>query len=138
MQDSHVVPFPRPVALKDQSIPILRKFAPDAVIGPAFTDTHKGTLAHMCPPVDSVKRSTEEAVPSWIVFPTYTADSTAELKPFGKARAFQRMVDYSFNYDLLGEVGFQVVAGVVDSGDCYEFTYDSLDEAITVLSRLRT
>lgn len=136
--DSRLVPFPRPVALKDESIRVIREFAPEAKLGPAFEDTSKGTLAHMCPPSDSVKRSAETAVPSWIVFPKYSPESKAELKPVGKARAFLRAADNSFNYHLLGTVGFRTLARVIESTTCYDFVYDSLEDATTALSRLQS
>ena len=138
LQDSKIIPFPRPVALKDESIRIIREFAPEVKMGPAFKDTHKGTLAHMRPPTDSVKRCAETAVPSWIVFPKYSPDSKAELKPFSKAQAFLRAADNSFNYHLLGTVGFQTLAKVIESSACFEFAYGSLEDAASTLGNLQT
>ena len=45
-----VVPLPRAVALKNASIDIIKRFAPEAHLGPVFPKTRKGDVAHMRPP----------------------------------------------------------------------------------------
>jgi hypothetical protein len=52
-----LVPLARPVSLKNQSIEIIQRFAPQAVFGPVTRDTVKGSVAHMRPPQDSVLAS---------------------------------------------------------------------------------
>ena len=42
----------------------------------------------------------------------------------------------SFNYSLLGLTGFELLADVISASDCYDFTYSSLDEAVTVFDQL--
>lgn len=131
-----VVPLPRPVSLKNASLDVIRRFAPEAVIGPVTTDTAKGTVAHMRAPRASILRGTETAMPGWIVFPRYEAGQAARLDPFPKAHAFMRLADNAFNYSLHGPEGFELVAGVVDRGVCYEFAYGDLEEAAAMFSDL--
>jgi hypothetical protein len=90
----------------------------------------------MKPPPDSVRREAEPARPRWIVTPRYVAGAPARLEPVPKARAFMQLVESAFNYDLHGQSGFGLLAGLIASGDCYEFTYASLDEAVTIFERL--
>lgn len=134
--DGKLSAIARPVSLKDESIGIIRRFAPAAVLGPVLEDTHKGDTAHMRPPAESVRRADELSRPAWIVFPRYTAGAEARLAPLPKARAFFRLADNSFNYDKLGATGFRLTCDMVDASDCYEFAFSELDEAVGVLDSL--
>ena len=66
-----IVPLPRPISLKNESLEIIRKFAPQAVFGPASPNTIKGTIAHVRPPKKSVDRMREPSRPTWVVFPKF-------------------------------------------------------------------
>ena len=63
------VPFPRPMPLKNESIDVLRAFAPDAIFGPRIEATAKGDVVHLRAPSDSIERAGETARAAWIVFP---------------------------------------------------------------------
>lgn len=135
-EDGGLVPLARAVSLKDRSIQVIQDFAPDAVFGPLTENTHKGTVAHMRPPRDSTARIDEHSRAAWVVFPKYTVGAETSLTPLKKARAFFRLADNSFNYDILGAQGFRMTCDLVDNADCYEFTYSSLDEAMACLGNL--
>ena len=132
-----VIPLPRPVSLKNQSIEVIRQFATDAIIGRSVRDTIKGTVAHMKPPSDSVAQADIRAIPAWIVFPKYQAKTPARLEPHAKARAFMHMAGNAFNYSLLGALGFNTLANVIERCSCYDFIYSSLDEAAVLFSDLK-
>src|SRR5437764_7920769 len=70
-----VVPLPRPISLKNQSIEVIRCFAPEAVFTAPVHDTAKGSVAHMRAPVESVRRASDEARPRWIVLPKFRSGS---------------------------------------------------------------
>jgi HprK-related kinase A len=133
---SAIVPFPRCIPLKNESIGILRDFAPDAVMGPIFPKTRKGDVAHLKPPAESVNRSEEAAAPALVVFPRYIPDQRARLRSLTKARAFMKLAGNAFNYELLGEQGFRTVASLIQSCDTYLFHYADLHEAVEVLDSL--
>jgi HprK-related kinase A len=130
------MPVPRPISLKNASIDVIRKFAPEAIIGQLAHDTAKGTVAHMCPSADSVARSQESARPVWIIFPRYAPDELMSLEPVSKGRAFMRLVKNSFNYSVLGMSAFKTVAEVIDTCDCYDLSYHDLGQAISVFDAL--
>lgn len=129
-----LVSFPRPVGLKNASIDIMRKYSPEATIGPATRDTRKGTVAHMKAPTDSILRALEPARPGWIVFPKYIVGSDIALAPVKKTATALSLIKNSFNYHLLGERGFTTLANLVDHSDCFEFTYSHLDDAIAAFN----
>lgn len=131
-----MIPFPRCIPLKNESIAILSDFAPEAVSGPVFPKTRKGDVAHLKPPAESVQRSTEPAVPGFVVFPRYTPGQQAILRPLAKARAFMKLAGNAFNYELLGESGFRTVASLIQACDTCLFHYDDLDQAVQTLDSL--
>ncbi len=126
----------RPINLKNASIDVIRRFHPDAVMTPPVSDTVKGTVALMRPPPDSVRRVTEPALPAWIVFPRYRKDAPATFTPYSKARTCMTFAEQSFNYDIYGVRGFDAVARLVESCDCFEFSYGDLEEAARAFGKL--
>lgn len=136
LEDGDIQPFPRPVGLKERSIQVIRDFAPNACIGPDHVQTHKGTVAHMRPPSESVAQAEQPATPAWVVFPAYQVGAPVELTPWPKARAFMRVADHAFNYSLLGVTGFETMARLIEACDCYAFTYGDLHQAVALLANL--
>jgi HprK-related kinase A len=132
----NIIPVPRPVSLKNASIDVIQAFDRKAVLGPAVRDTMKGTVAHMSPPPDSVRRAAEPAVPAWIVLPRYVAGSAPSLTPLSKAQAFMQLADNSFNYHIHGRHGFDTIGKVIDTCGCYEFSYSDLADAERVFAQL--
>jgi len=131
-----IVPLPRPVSLKNASISVIRGFAADAAIGPTVHDTLKGSVAHMKPPVESVRRASERARPRWIVVPRYNAGAPLRLEPLARGRAFVHLVDSAFNYHLHGRRGFEVLAELTADSSCYELAYSDLAHAVEACDQL--
>lgn len=131
-----LTPVPRPVSLKNASIEVIRAFAPQSVISPVVHETVKGTVAHLRPPPESVRRSGESAKPGWVVLPRYVAGAPAMLEPLSKPRAVAHLVENAFNFAIHGGRGFELLAGLVEASDCFSFTYSSLDEAAAIFARL--
>ncbi len=135
-EDGMLVPLPRPVSLKNGSIDVVRRFAPDALFSRPVPDTAKGTVAHLKAPADSVARAAETARPAWVVFPRWEAGAAARLAPLARARACLRVAGNAFNYSVLGAAGFALLTQVMDGVDSYEFGYGDLDEAVGVFDAL--
>jgi HprK-related kinase A len=119
----------RPVNLKNASIEVIQRFAPQAVFTPPVPDTTKGTVALMRPPRGSVVRRTEPARVACVVWPRYQRGSPAALERHSPARTFHLLAEQSFNYDIQGQRGFEAVAALIDQSRCYQFTYSDLNEA---------
>ena len=134
--DGMLLPMPRLIPLKNESIGVIRRFRPQAFIGPSFHGTRKGTVAHVRPPEDSVLRSQEPARPRWLVFPRWAAGSPLALTSVPKSQAFLRAATNSFNYEVLDEAAFNLVAGMVRDCACYSLVYSDLDEAVATLGAL--
>lgn len=134
--DGQLIPLARPVSLKNQSIDVIGRFSENAELGRSFSDTVKGTVAHMRAPLQSVRRSSEPATPGWIIFPRYVVGAGTQSRRQNRSVAFLRIADNSFNYSLLGLKGFEVLARLIDACPCYEFRYSDLSEAVERFDRL--
>lgn len=134
--DGLLLPLPRLIPLKNGSIEVIRSFCPEAVIGPSFPGTRKGTVAHVRPPVASIRRAQETAQPRWLVFPRWVADARTSLQPMTRSDAFLMVATNAFNYEVLDETAFRLVRDIVHRCDAYSLVYSDLAEATEVLGRL--
>lgn len=135
--DQAIVPFPRLMPLKNESIEVFRNFAPEAVLGPEYPKTRKGTVCHVRPPTDSIERSNEIGYARWIVLPQFKAGASLSLQPLDKTQAFIQLTGHSFNYELIGLRGFKTMTALVDACDCYTFEYGGdLEQAVAQLNAL--
>jgi HprK-related kinase A len=126
----------RPINLKNQSIDVIRQFAPDAVMTASIPDTTKGSVALVRPPSTSVFRASEPVRPSWIILPKYSPGVSSELAPHSRARTFMLIAEQSFNYDIQGQRGFEAVGNLVEQSQCYQFTYSRLHDAERIFDAL--
>ena len=127
--DARLYPFPRPVALKNESIEVMRAFGRDAFIGTAFPKTRKGTVAHLRVPEESVRRAGVPAHAAAIVFPDFVAGEPATVRPLERAIAFLKLAGNAFNYEVVGEPGFRAVASLVRRCPACILSYGDLDDA---------
>lgn len=130
LQNGMAIPLPRPVSLKNESIDVIRYFNPEAVIGRVAHDTAKGTVAHMRVPSRDIASFNVAATPAWIIFPKFVKDAPLSMEVIGKGQTTIHIVNNSFNCNVLGRLGFDVVTQLVDQCDCYRFEYSDLDCAI--------
>src|SRR5690606_31713230 len=130
------LPLPRPMPLKNDSIPLLESFAPEARFGPVIQNTRKGTIRHLCPARADIDRAAASAPVRWIVFPQWRADAALALRQVPPAEGFAQLAANAFNYEMLGHEGFCTVRSLVDAGTCFTLDYSRLDEAIGALDNM--
>jgi len=135
-EDGMLLPIPRLIPLKNESIDVIRQFCPDAVIGPSFYKTRKGTVAHVRPPEDSIHRMDEPAKPRWLIFPRWVANAPLSLEPIPKSQAFLMVATNAFNYEVLDQTAFRLVTDMVKDCDCYSLVYSDLNQAVTAIDEL--
>lgn len=136
--DGRLLPMLKPVALKNESIEVIRRFAPDARMGPVFAGTRKGDVAHLAPNAESVAELDCELAPALVLFPRWEAGAALSLLPQAPEQAFARLAFNSFNYGLLGARSFNAVADLVERSQCYQLVYSRLDEALDCIRCLMT
>jgi HprK-related kinase A len=135
-ETSCLAPLLRPIALKNESIDVIARFAPQSVIGPRFPKTHKGTVAHLAPAAAHVEARRETAAPGLVIFPRFDATAGVDVEPVTKARAFARLAVNSFNYEFLGPNGFEALGRLVEASAVYQLRYGDLESAIETIGRL--
>jgi len=131
-----VVPVPRPVSLKNESIDLIRNRYPDVEFGLIAEDTHKGRITHYKPPTSSILNAHIPASPHWLVFPKFIANAKTKVENSSKSKAMIAMSEQAFNSNTLGREGFETIAAILDQVEVYNFQYSNIDEAIKFFSQL--
>ena len=130
-----VVPLPRPMSLKNDSIAVVRGLAPDVQFGPITRTVRKGLIAHMRPPRESVQRMSERAEASQFLFVRYEAGSPTTWRPIAPGQALIELARQSFNYGILGRRGFEHLALLVDRCPAGTLTYGDVCDVARALDR---
>jgi HprK-related kinase A len=126
----------KPIALKNESIEVIRRFAPEAVIGPLFPKTRKGTVAHVAATADAVARRSDAARPALVVLPQWREGSATRLEPVGEEELFRALAFNAFNYEVLGATGFRAVLRLVRQCHGFRLQYSDLADALPALEAL--
>ncbi len=135
-QAPSVLPLGRAVSLKNQSIPIIQRFAPQAVFNGASSDTVKGVVSHLRPLPEHVARLNEPASPAWLVFPKFEAQAPLEITPLARPRTMVDVIDQSFNYGQLGRLGFETLARLMGQVETSHLRYGSVAAALQGIEQL--
>lgn len=133
IETGNVLPFVRPICLKNNSIRLVEDWFPEAFISEVATDTQKGDVAHVRPPTDSVRRCGEGAKLFAIVFPQFKAGSTTEIFSMTQMNTLKMLVENAFNFDLFGHEGFEFISRKLPDLLLLEATYSNVDDLRTVL-----
>ncbi|MGR8921564.1 MAG: HprK-related kinase A [Gammaproteobacteria bacterium] len=130
-----VVPFPRLVPLKNESIDVIAALVPEARLGPRFEGTRKGTVAHVAPPDGCIHDRTSATV-ALVVKPQFVTGLAAEVSALPDSQCFVELSKNAFNYQVLGRAGFDSVAGVVRSSSAHTLRFGDLEAAREAIEEL--
>ena len=136
LSDGLIYPAPRPVSLKNKSIQIIKEFAPNAVFGDVVVDTLKGDIAHMMAPDSALLGQSTPVKPAFLVFPHYKDNADTKLIELAKSRALMTLAEHAFNFNILGEEGFDSMTKMIDQVECYDFTYPDITRALEGINSL--
>lgn len=120
----------KPVALKNQSIEVIRRYAPQARWGPEFPKTRKGRVAHLAPAAEAVQRRHDTARPGAIVLPRWEAGSPTRWEALEPHVSFPALAFNAFNYTVLGAAGFEAAVQLVRRCPAWQLVYSDLDDAL--------
>jgi HprK-related kinase A len=135
-QQNLLQPLPRAIPLKNASIEVIRAFSAQAQLGPTFTKTRKGNVAHLRPPADSLRRQCQRTRPAWVVFPRFIPGSPLRLRALHPSVAFARLSQNAFNYRLLGASGFLGLRALVRDSRCWGAEFGDLSSILRALDEL--
>jgi len=129
-----VVPFVRPICLKNNSITLAKTWFPTARFSSIAKNTHKGDVIHLSPPTLSWQQSSVPAQIVAIVFPKYDKDQTLTITQLNQAQSFSALAENAFNFSLGGQAGFETIVQLVEKAQCFEASYNSVAELAEFLS----
>ncbi|MFT4517678.1 MAG: HprK-related kinase A [Halioglobus sp.] len=133
---TQLIPLPRPVSLKNESIDVIKAFAPEAVFGPVSRETHKGVVAHMKSDLHPDCHDVSPLRANIMIFPKYSKEDTQQLSARSRTESFILAAYHSFNYSLMCEQGFEAMKTLLNSVTCYDLVYHDLDWAIDTINNL--
>jgi hypothetical protein len=58
------------------------------------------------------------------------------LEPLFKSLGFTRLAHNSFNYHLLGEMGYKTLTALIRKCRCFSLYYSDLDSAVSILAEM--
>ena len=129
-------PHPRPISLKNESIPVLAERVTPERLGRPLHETPKGTIRYLKPPRDALERMNETAPASLILYPNYNPSAKSQVIELPKHEAFAMVRGAAVNCDRLGETAFRALAALTDRCRSFRLIYRSLDQAIRMVSDL--
>ena len=133
IETGRVLPFVRPICLKNNSISLVKDWFPEAFISDIATDTQKGDVAHVRPPTDAVRRCNEDAELFAVVFPKFVAGSSTDVFSMTQISTLNMLIENAFNFDLFGHEGFEFISSKLPNLLLLEATYSNVDELRNIL-----
>ncbi len=124
---NRVIPFVRPICLKNRSIELAKEWFPHAAFSSIATGTHKGNVAHLAPPAESWALNTQEAEIKAIVFPNFRESEQLSIYQLDKTQAFMQLAQNAFNFGVIGKTGFDTLVQVMEHADCWEIFHNDLE-----------
>lgn len=129
-----MVPFPRPISLKNAGIDALEALLPECRFGPRLTATPKGDIRHLKPSVAAIEEMHRVAIPRCLVFPRFGFEEAVREVPAGEA--FVRLTQASTNYTSLGERGFDALTRLVRTVRSFAIDYPDTATALKMIGAL--
>jgi HprK-related kinase A len=131
-----VDPIPKPISLKNASIPFIEQRWKEGVKGKECHETTKGVVAHFMAPDISMLSSDVPADPAWVLFPKFNPSCSFDLSVVDKGAAFLDLIDNAFNYHVLNQEGFHALEQCVRQCEMFDLEYNDVDAVIAWLDSL--
>lgn len=136
LADHALLPLLRPIGLKNASIDLIARLAPEVRLGPRFEGTSKGMVAHLAPGPRAVRMRHVAAPPGLVVFPRFVSGAPTAAEAVEPERVFTKLAVNSFNHRLLGEAGFDATVALARGCPAHRLTYGNPVDAIRAIDAL--
>lgn len=136
METLELVPYVRPVAIKNNSITVLQTMFPDARRSRIYPHTIKGSIQYLAPTESSWTQAATRCRAVMIIFPKFQTDSGFQLTPIKEADLFNRLLRNCFNYDVFGEQSFNAVCDWLNELTAVDLIYSDSDAVLRWLDSL--
>jgi HprK-related kinase A len=121
-----VLPFVRPICLKNQSIDLVKRWFPNARFSSIAKDTHKGDVIHMAPNQNAFANAQTSAQLVGIVFPKYSPAVSLDIYQLDMRETYMQLVNNAFNFTAIGESSFDTLIGIIEKIPAFEICYNDL------------
>lgn len=136
VEDQKVDALARPINLKNYSIDVIKQKFPHINHSNVVHDTHKGTVCLFEPPKESVDSVNQAVGITHVIFPKFNSEIDLEFSDLSKDQVFFSLIENSFNYNVLGEIGFDTLIKTIENVEGFNFQYSNNDEAISAFEGL--
>lgn len=129
-------PYPRPISLKQESIPIVRALTGDERVSKPLTGTPKGDIAYCRVNKQDLEAAQQTAKARLLLFPKFALGGAPQARKLSPAEAVMRLIPASTNYSLLGEAAFKALLTIVERASAYEITYGNTEHGLELVQEL--
>lgn len=129
-------PHPRPISLKNESIPVLAQRVDGQYLSRPLLNTPKGTIRYIRPPADALARMAEPARPSLILYPAYSSSAAGKVEELPPHEAFAMLRGAAINCDRLGEIAFKALVDLTGRTRSLKLHYNSMEQALAMVRDL--
>ncbi|GAB5415439.1 MAG: hypothetical protein Cons2KO_30420 [Congregibacter sp.] len=136
LMTQHMLPMPRPIPLKNESIKVFIDRETGLSLGPEYDRTRKGTVRHVFPKNTCVDAQQRSASPALLLLPKYFPGADLEFREEAKHVALTRLTNNAFNYLVAGRAAFEAATNLVSKVQCYDMVYSDVDQAISRISEM--
>ncbi|WP_262695028.1 HprK-related kinase A [Kordiimonas aquimaris] len=131
--DAVLQPYPRPISLKEETIPIVRELAGDEWISPIVKGSPKGDIAYRRARRSDIDQSHKQAKAKLILFPEFEPGMRPYKRRLNTAEAILRLIPASTNFGLLGEQAYLAITRLFDDAVAYELSYGSTEQSLSLI-----
>jgi HprK-related kinase A len=131
-----VVPFVRPVSLKNNSIDIIQRHQHDCKKSRVFYNTLKGRIQYLAPTEYSWKNYKKSANANYIIFPKYVSGLKLSISDINQTTLFRRLLENTFNYTVLGERSFHALTDWLPRLNAIDLQYSDNEQMLAFVGAL--
>lgn len=128
--------YPRPVSLKNESIPIIRSVAGADWVSEVIEDSPKGDIAYRRARPEDIAAANRVAKPKLILFPSYEPGLSPMSQKLDPAEVIMRLIPASTNYSLLGEPAYRALVRLARDTIAFEVSYGSVEDSLRLINEL--
>jgi HprK-related kinase A len=137
LSDRLLHPYPRPISMKQETIPVIADLVGEEFISPVISGTPKGDIAYRRARNSDIQAAQTPAKPQMILFPRFSQGEASQVQPLNTAEAIMNLIPASTNYTLLGEPAFHAMLEMVQNVPAYEISYGSLEQSVEIVADLK-
>lgn len=132
-----IVPFVRPVSLKNSSIDVIAKHPVQCKKSRVFHNTLKGRIQYLAPTEISWAHYQRNAQAKYVIFPKYVAHAELAVSEINQTTLFRRLLENTFNYTVLGERSFNAFTDWLPQLQAFDLKYSDNEQMLAFVGDLR-